>query len=120
MKTTKILAVLIVWLGILLSLEVPTQVRAQSPPDQAAPGQEAPDQAAAPAQTVQAAPAQDPPSRAARLSYSSGSVSLQPGGEGDWVEAVRNRPLTTGDNLWAHKPSRAAVQLGSPPLRIDS
>ena len=120
MKTTKILAVLIVWLGILLSLEVPTQVRAQSPPDQAAPGQEAPDQAAAPAQTVQAAPAQDPPSRAARLSYSSGSVSFQPGGEGDWVEAVRNRPLTTGDNLWADKDSRAEVQVGSTSLRIDS
>jgi hypothetical protein len=42
-------------------------------------------------------PAQgDPPGRVARLDYSNGSVSFQPGGEGDWVQAVNNRPLTTG------------------------
>jgi len=116
MKTTKTLAVLIVWMGILLSLGVSTQVRAQAPPDQAAPDQAAPDQAA----PNQAAPAQDPPSRAARLSYSTGSVSFQPGGEGDWVEAVHNRPLTTGDNLWADKDSRAELQVGSTSFRIDS
>lgn len=28
----------------------------------------------------------DPPGRAARLQYMSGSVSIQPGGTGDWVE----------------------------------
>jgi hypothetical protein len=121
MKTTKILAVLIVGLGILLSLEVPTPVRAQAAPDQAAPDQAASVQPASPQPAPdQAAPAQDPPSRAARLSYSSGSVSFQPGGEGDWVEAVHNRPLTTGDNLWADKDSRAEVQVGSTSLRIDS
>jgi hypothetical protein len=111
MKTTKTLAVLIVWTGILFSLEAPTQVRAQAPPDQPAQDQAAQDQAA---------PAQDPPSRAGRLSYSTGSVSFQPGGEGDWVEAVHNRPLTTGDNLWADKDSRAELQIGSSSLRIDS
>ena len=101
MKTSKTLATGIVLMGILLSLAAPTQVKAQGPPDQAA-------------------PAQDPPGRAARLSYSSGSVSFQPGGEGDWVDAVNNRPLTTGDNLWADKDSRAEVQIGSTSLRIDS
>jgi hypothetical protein len=116
MKTIKTLAVLIVWMGILLSLETPIQVKAQAPPDQAASSQAATDQTAA----DQAAPAQDPPSRAARLSYSTGSVSFQPGGEGDWVEAVHNRPLTTGDNLWADKDSRAELQVGSSSLRIDS
>jgi hypothetical protein len=68
----------------------------------------------------QQAPAQDPPTRVARLSYSVGSVSFQPGGEGDWVTAVKNRPLTTGDNLWADKDSRAELQIGSTSLRIDA
>src|SRR5580693_2451359 len=65
-------------------------------------------------------PAQDPPGRVARLSYSVGSVSFQPGGEGDWVQAVANRPLTTGDNLWADKDSRAELQTGSTAIRMDS
>jgi len=103
MKTPKILAVGIVLAGILLSLQAPIGVMAQGPPDQQGQG-----------------PAQDPPTRVARLSYSVGSVSFQPGGEGDWVQAVRNRPLTTGDNLWADKDSRAELQVGSTSLRIDS
>src|SRR6202165_4826770 len=63
---------------------------------------------------------QDPPSRVARLNYSSGSVSFQPGGEGDWVQAVANRPLTTGDNLWADQNSRGEVHVGSTALRLSS
>src|SRR5271165_4482540 len=55
----------------------------------------------------------DPPSRVARMNYAQGSVSFQPGGEGDWVEAVPNRPLTTGDNLWADKNARAELHVGS-------
>ena len=49
---------------------------------------------------------EDPPSRVARLNYAQGSVTFQPGGEGDWVTAVPNRPLTSGDNLWADPGSR--------------
>jgi len=45
----------------------------------------------------------DPPTRVARLSYLDGSVSLQPGGEGDWGSAALNRPLTIGDKLWTDK-----------------
>src|SRR6201997_3266816 len=63
---------------------------------------------------------QDPPARVARLNYSSGSVSFRPGGEGDWVAAVPNRPLTTGDNLWADKDSRAELHVGSTGIRMDS
>ena len=63
---------------------------------------------------------QDPPGRVARLHESIGSVSFQPGGEGDWVQAVPNRPLTTGDNIWADKDSRAELQIGSTSVRIDS
>jgi hypothetical protein len=68
----------------------------------------------------QSAPQQDPPGRVARLSFFDGSVSFQPGGQGDWVQAVRNRALTTGDNLWADKDSRAEIQVGSTSLRVDS
>ena len=63
---------------------------------------------------------EDPPSRVARLNYSSGSVSFQPGGEGEWVTAVNNRPLTTGDNLWADQNSRAELHVGSLALRMNS
>jgi hypothetical protein len=59
----------------------------------------------------------DPPTRVARLGYMEGSVSLQPAGEDDWVQAVPNRPMTTGDKLWADKDSRAELQLGSAVIR---
>jgi hypothetical protein len=61
---------------------------------------------------------QDPPTRAGRLSDIEGSVSFQGGGEGDWLEAVRNRPLTLGDNLWVDKDSRAEIQIGSTSIRL--
>src|ERR1700676_5649129 len=54
----------------------------------------------------------DPPGRVARLNYMQGSVSFQPGGESDWVQASPNRPLTTGDILWTDRNSRGALPLG--------
>ncbi len=60
----------------------------------------------------------DPPNRVARLGYMEGSVSFQPAGETDWVQAVANRPMTTGDRLWADKDSRAELQLGSAVIRL--
>jgi hypothetical protein len=60
----------------------------------------------------------DPPGRVARLGYMQGSISLQPAGEDDWVGAVPNRPMTTGDKLWADQGSRAEVQLGSAVIRL--
>jgi hypothetical protein len=60
----------------------------------------------------------DPPSRVARMNFSQGSVSFQPGGEGDWVSAVPNRPLTTGDNLWTDRNSRAELHVGSTSVRM--
>src|SRR6266481_13325 len=60
----------------------------------------------------------DPPTRAGRIGYVQGSVSFQPGGQGDWLEAVPNRPLTTGDNLWVDRDSRAEVQIGSTSIRL--
>jgi FecR protein len=108
MKKHKALVVGIVLVGILLMLQAPLRIVAQEPPPQ----DEGPAQ--------QQGPGQDPPGRVARLGYSVGSVSFQPGGEGDWVQAVVNRPLTTGDNLWADKDSRAELQTGSTSIRIDS
>ena len=62
----------------------------------------------------------DPPTRVGRVNMVQGSVSFQPGGEGDWVAAVPNRPLTTGDNLWADQNSRAEMHIGSTAIRLDS
>jgi len=107
MKTHKALVAGIALAGVLLMLQSPLRIVAQEPQDQGPPPE-------------QQGPAQDPPSRVARLSYSVGSVSFQPGGEGDWVQAVANRPLTTGDNLWADKDSRAELQTGSTSIRMDS
>src|SRR4029077_8549308 len=99
-KTNKILAVAIILAGSLLLLQAP--------------------RAAAQDADQEAAPEQDPPNRVARLNFSDGSVSFQPGGEGDWVEAVPNRPLTTGDNLWADKDSRPELHVGPTAIRMDS
>ncbi|HTU42646.1 MAG TPA: DUF6600 domain-containing protein [Candidatus Aquilonibacter sp.] len=63
--------------------------------------------------------AEDPPTRVARLGYMQGSVSFQPAGEDEWVGAVWNRPLTTGDRLWSDAGSRAALQLGSASIRLS-
>jgi hypothetical protein len=60
----------------------------------------------------------DPPGRVARLGYLEGSVSFQPAGESEWVEAVPNRPMTTGDKVWADRDSRAEVQLGSATINL--
>jgi hypothetical protein len=62
----------------------------------------------------------DPPGRVARLNYLRGSVSFQPAGEADWVSAVVNRPLTTGDRLWADNGARAEMHIGSATIRLDA
>jgi hypothetical protein len=61
---------------------------------------------------------EDPPSRVARMNYIQGSVSFQPGGEGEWVTAVPNRPLTSGDNLWTDQDSRAELHVGTTAVRL--
>jgi hypothetical protein len=119
MKMRKTFAIGIFMAALLLMLQSPLVSLAQDqdqPPSQ--------DQGPPPDQGQVSSPdqgqAQDPPGRIARLNYSDGSVSFQPGGEGDWVDAVPNRPLTTGDNLWADKNSRAELHIGSTALRMGS
>jgi hypothetical protein len=62
----------------------------------------------------------DPPTRVARLSHVDGSVSFQPGGTDEWVTAVVNRPMTTGDKLWADHDSRAELHIGSASIRLGA
>jgi hypothetical protein len=62
----------------------------------------------------------DPPSRVARLGYMSGAVSFSPAGENDWVQASINRPLTTGDRLWADPGARAEIQGGAAMIRMNA
>jgi hypothetical protein len=61
----------------------------------------------------------DPPSRVARLSYTHGEVSFNPAGTDDWVSAVVNRPLTTGDKLWTDNRARAELHIGSAAIRLS-
>ncbi len=67
-----------------------------------------------------AAYADDPPSRVARVAYAEGSVSFQPAGTQDWVAAPLNRPVTTGDTLWADQQSRVELQLDGSIVRLSS
>ena len=69
---------------------------------------------------AQSAPLGDPPGRVARLSDVSGQVWFYNPDSGDWVKAVRNRPLTTGDRLATDAGARAEVQVGSSTVRLDS
>src|SRR6266404_966190 len=63
---------------------------------------------------------QDPPTRVARLSFVDGSVSFQPGGQGDWAQAMRNRPVTIGDKIWADNNARAEIQAGQASIHLSS
>ena len=67
---------------------------------------------------AQPAPFADPPGRVARLSELRGQVWLYSPDAGDWVSAVRNRPLTTGDRLATDAGARAELQIGSTTLRL--
>ena len=53
----------------------------------------------------------DPPVRVGRLSYLTGNVSYSPAGNDEWVHARLNRPIVTGDQLWADNDARAEVSV---------
>jgi hypothetical protein len=63
---------------------------------------------------------EDPPGRVARLNYIQGSVSYQVSADQNWIDADPNRPLTTGDNLWADQDSRGELHIGSTAIRLGS
>jgi len=60
----------------------------------------------------------DPPSRVARLGFAKGAVSFNPAGTDDWVSAVVNRPVTTGDKLWNDEGARSELSIGSAVIRL--
>ena len=67
-----------------------------------------------------AAQAADPPGRVARLADLNGQVWLYSPDRDEWVSAVRNQPLTSGDRLATDPGARAELQVGSTTLRLDS
>ncbi len=62
---------------------------------------------------------EDPPARVGRLNYLRGSVSFAPRGVNEWVPAILNYPLTTGDSLWSDEQSRAEFHVASTVIRMD-
>lgn len=64
--------------------------------------------------------AADPPMRVARLGYLAGAVTFSPAGENDWVSGTLNRPLITGDRLWADNNGRVELQIGSAVVRLSA
>jgi uncharacterized protein DUF6600 len=65
-----------------------------------------------------AADEDDPPSRVARLGFTRGTVSFNPAGTDDWVTAVVNRPVTTGDKLWNDEGAESELSIGSAVIRL--
>jgi hypothetical protein len=62
----------------------------------------------------------DPPARVGRLSELTGQVWYYSPDVGEWVSAVPNGPLTTGDRVATDPGARVEVQVGSTTLRVDS
>jgi hypothetical protein len=60
----------------------------------------------------------DPSSRVARLSLLDGDVSFRPAGGEEWLPAVLNRPLTSGDDVWTESGARAELHLGTASFRL--
>jgi len=61
----------------------------------------------------------DVPARVGRLADVQGKVWLYDTEASEWIEAGRNRPITTGDRLSTERGARAEVRIGSTILRID-
>ncbi|RQP23727.1 FecR family protein [Piscinibacter terrae] len=62
----------------------------------------------------------DPPGRVGRLGDMNGQVWFFSPDAGEWVSAVRNRPLTDGDRVSTDDGARAEVRIGSSTVRLDS
>lgn len=64
--------------------------------------------------------AADPPSVVGRLNHISGPVSFAPAdANDDWAAATLNRPIATGDRLWADSGARAEMHVGSTAVRLS-
>lgn len=65
-----------------------------------------------------AADADDPPGRVGRLAELNGQVWIYATDSNEWIGAVRNRPVTTGDRLSTEADGRVEVRIGSTVLRL--
>lgn len=61
----------------------------------------------------------DPPGRVGRIADVQGNVWFRDLEQGEWTQAMRNRPVTTGDRLSTDDGARAELQVGSTLLRLD-
>jgi hypothetical protein len=62
----------------------------------------------------------DPPAQAGRLSYITGSVSIQQAGSSDWGQAYPNLPLGPGDRVVTNADGRAEIQVGQTFVRVGA
>lgn len=65
-------------------------------------------------------PDMDPPGRVARINLAEGPVSVQTGGNPQWLSDVANRPLTSGDKVWADQNARVELHVGSTAVRLGA
>jgi len=69
-------------------------------------------------QPARAADAADPPDRAGRLAQVDGQAWIYATDSNEWIAALRNRPITTGDRISTENDGRVEVRIGSTVLRI--
>lgn len=60
----------------------------------------------------------DPPGRVGRLSEIDGRAWIYTPDSNEWIDAVRNRPVTTGDRVSTEADGRAEVRIGTTVLRL--
>jgi len=60
----------------------------------------------------------DPPPEAGRISYVSGTVSIQPVSSDEWGQAYPNLPVGPGDRIFTDNGGRAEIQIGRTYVRI--
>ena len=68
--------------------------------------------------SVSARAQDDPPMEAGRISFASGTVSLQPAGLDSWGQAQVNLPFGPGDRIYTDSDGRAEIQIGETYIRI--
>ena len=60
----------------------------------------------------------DPPDQAGRISYASGTVSIQPSGSDDWGQLYPNLPIGPGDRIFTDQDGQVEIQIGQSYVRI--
>jgi hypothetical protein len=60
----------------------------------------------------------DPPDQAGRISYATGTVSIQPAGSDDWGQLYPNLPIGPGDRIFTDQDGQVEIQIGQSYLRV--